>query len=90
MRGADLPPVDLDLVFDDFEIVSPEICRLDIVFGVCIKTFVRWHKFIELMDDQKNWVNLACVFHERVEGGVRSVIAQSQRRIRTIRVAHSD
>jgi hypothetical protein len=34
------------------------------------KTFVRWHKFIELMDEQKDRTKLASVVHESVEGSV--------------------
>lgn len=70
INGTDLLSVKFDLVFDDSEVVAPEIGRLDVVVGVRVPSFVGRSEFVELIDEQENGIKLRGVVHESVEGGI--------------------
>src|ERR1039458_9198438 len=77
--------VDPDLMLDRLESSkAPEICGLDIVFGVGVKALVGRHELIELMDDQEDGIELRRVGHERGEGGVASILSEAQSVVGTV------
>src|ERR1035438_3460653 len=63
---------------------SPLIGRLDIIVGIGVPSFVRRIEFIELMKDQENGLELACVGHERIERLVRVMLAVTEGIVGTI------
>ena len=65
--------------------MSPEICRLDVVVGIRVKAFVWRLEFVELMDDEKDGIQLPGIGHEGVKRGVGSVLPETKSVIGTIR-----
>ena len=83
---VDSPAVEPDFMPDRMErTVSPEICRFDVVIGVRVKAFVGRHELVELMDDQKDRIQLPRVGHEGVKRNVGSVLSETERVIGTVR-----
>jgi hypothetical protein len=70
--------VSLDFLPDGSEgAAAPEICRLYVIIGVCVKAFVRWYKLVELMDEKEDWIQLSRVGHESMKCRVGFVLSET-------------
>ena len=84
--APDAATIDPDLVPDGIEgSATPEICGLNVVGGVRVEALVWRDKFIELMDDQKNGMELSRIDHGGVEGGIGVILSEAERVIGTVR-----
>jgi len=63
---------------------SPEIGRLDVVVGVCVKDLVGGYELIELMNEQEDGRQSPRVVHECVQRSVISVVSKPKRVVRAV------
>src|SRR5580700_11072314 len=64
---------------------APKVGGLDIVVRVGVEAFIRILKFIELVQDEKNGIEAAAVFHKTAEGFIAAVRIPAKRIVGTIR-----
>src|ERR1035438_9802681 len=86
-RGFDRGVVAIEpyLLMDSLEgSKAPQIRGLDIVGGVGIKALIGRHELIELMNDEKDGLQLPSVGHERIEGVVSPIFSEPQSVVGTI------
>src|SRR5579863_3195401 len=77
--------VEIDLLLHGFErAASPKIRRIDIVIGIGVPSLIGRNEFVELMDDEKNGIELASIGHEGVERVVGFAGTEAQRVVRAI------
>ena len=70
--------IDLDLLLEGIEsAVTPKICGLGIIDRIRVESFVGWHVFIELMDEQEDGLELTRISHERVQRGVGIIFSEA-------------
>src|SRR5271156_3845755 len=63
---------------------APEICRLDVIVSIGVPSFVGRYKLIELMNDQKDGIELARILHEPVQCGVEIIVSEAQGVVGTV------
>jgi hypothetical protein len=85
--GGGLEAIESELRFDYFHgPYAPLVggLKLNVVVGVGVPAFIGGIKFVELVEDQENWTQLAGVSHESVESLVRTVFAVAEGVVGTV------